>query len=87
MKQQLKPYNPPAFIDKFIDKCIITAENFELVMNHYHLSVQPDLTRVQKNELKQIENKIKFLEKLKIRVHLCNYDVNNIGCIMITNNK
>ena len=87
MKQQLKPYNPPAFINDFIDKCTITAENFELVMTHYHLSVQPELTRVQENELKQIENKIKFLEKLKIRVHLGNYDVNNIGCIMITNNK
>lgn len=85
--KQLKPYNPPAFIDKFIDKCTITAENFELVMNHYHLSVQPDLTRSQENELKQIENTIRFLEKLKIRLHLSNCDVNNIGFIMITNNK
>ena len=68
----MKQYNPPAFIDKFIDKCTITAENFELVMTHYHLSVQPELTRVQENELKQIENTIRFLEILKIRVHLSN---------------
>lgn len=60
MKQQ-KPYNPPAFINKFIDEGKITAQNFELVMSHNYLSVQPELTPSQKKELKAIEDKIIYL--------------------------
>ena len=65
MKQ--KPYNTPIFINKFVDKCKITPENFELAMNHFHLSVQPELTRTQEKELKKIEGNIFYLTtKLQI---------------------